>query len=1068
MAFHSDSVHNTDAGTRGLLAWFATNHVAANLLMLLLLVAGSLALSNIKVEIYPQIESSRIRVSVAYPGASPAEVEQGVCVHIEEALEGIVGLKEIRVDAIEGQASITLKLEDDIDRQNALDQVKAALDRISTFPQDAEEPEISMSSHRSRILSIVVSGQTSERVLHHLADDIRGELLGMPGVSHVSFFGNRVPEIAIEVSEETLHRYGLRFGEVATAIEKSSLDVPAGSLKSVEGEVLLRTLGQRYEGHQFEDIAVRTQPDGTVLRVSDIATVIDGFAESELESAFDGKPSVVIWVFAATSRHVLDLADKIKRYVERKQTTLPEGISLYVWLDRSESLQSRFSLLIRNAIAGLALVITCLTLFLDVRLAFWTAMGMAVSFMGAFWFMPPFDVSLNMTSLFALLMVLGLVVDDAIVVSENIFAQREAGRGPVEAAILGVREMAMPVTLAVLTTVVAFAPLMSLGGWLGQFLKAIPIVVMCVLLISLVEALLILPAHLSNLANLQAPSDDSGPGLLKPMTRLQAAVRNGLQRFIHGLYVPLLRQAIAWPYITVAIAVCLFVITIGYINGGYIKIIFFPTLEADNVWATLTMPQGTTRAQTQAILGRVEEASDRLRKEFSAQVDPADLPLIRHRWTTIGMQPFGDDLWGTPPGAAGPHMAEVSLEMPGDADRPVSSTELAARWRELVEDVPGVKSLRFSSVFFSAGESIHVKLSHPDSSISLQAAERLKQHIRGYAGVKDVQDSAQSGKVELKLRLTEQGRLLGLTLADLAGQVRQGFYGHEVQRIQRGRDEVKVMVRYPRAERRTLADVEQARIRTPDGAQLPFRTVAEVDTGRGFAAISRVDRQRVITVTAEVDETVANGTEINAAIRRSVLPALQQEFPGLTYRFGGRAGNQRDYLAGLKTSFGLALLAIFALLAVHFRSYSQPLIIMSVIPFGLVGAVIGHVAMGLDLSMVSGFGLVALTGIVVNDSLIMVDVIKRHQDEASSLTEVVILAGTKRFRPIILTTLTTFFGLMPIIFEQSVQAQFLMPMALTLGVGVVFATAITLVLVPAVYIVLEDVRGRFVGRGASE
>ena len=1072
MALHShnadntDSAHNTHSSrTRGLLAWFATNHVAANLLMLLLLVAGSLSLSNIKVEIYPQIESSRIRVSVPYPGASPTEVEQGVCVHVEEALEGIVGLKEIRVDAIEGQASITLKLEEDIDRQNALDQVKAALDRINTFPQDAEEPEISISSHRSRILSVVVSGQTSERVLHHLADDIRGELLGMPGVSHVSFFGNRVPEIAIEVSEETLRRYGLRFGEVATAIEKSSLDVPAGSLKSVEGEVLLRTLGQRYEGQQFEDIAVRTQPDGTVLRVSDIATVIDGFAESELASAFDGKPSVVIWVFAATSRQVLDLADKIKRYVEHKQTTLPDGISLAVWLDRSESLQSRFSLLIRNAIAGLALVITCLTLFLDVRLAFWTAMGMAVSFMGAFWFMPPLDVSLNMTSLFALLMVLGLVVDDAIVVSENIFAQREAGRGPLESAILGVREMAMPVTLAVLTTVVAFAPLMSLGGWLGQFLKAIPIVVMCVLLISLVEALLILPAHLSNL---RIHSDDSGPGLLKPITRLQTIFRNGLQRFIHGLYVPLLRRAIAWPYITVAIAVCLFVITIGYINGGYIKIIFFPTLEADNVWATLTMPQGTTRAQTEAILSRVEDGSDRLREEFSAQVDPADLPLIRHRWTTIGMQPFGDDLWGGPPGAAGPHMAEVSLEMPGDADRPVSSTQLAARWRELVEDVPGVKSLRFSSVFFSAGESIHVKLSHPDSAISLQAAARLKRHIRGYAGVKDVQDSAQSGKVELKLRLTEQGRLLGLTLADLAGQIRQGFYGHEVQRIQRGRDEVKVMVRYPSAERRTLADVEQARIRTPAGAQLPFRTVAEVDTGRGFAAISRVDRQRVITVTAEVDETVANGTEINTAIKRSVLPALQQEFPGLTYRFGGRAGNQRDYLAGLKTSFVLALLAIFALLAVHFRSYSQPLIIMSVIPFGLVGAVIGHVAMGLDLSMVSGFGLVALTGIVVNDSLIMVDVIKRHQDEASSLTEIVILAGTKRFRPIILTTLTTFFGLMPIIFEQSVQAQFLMPMALTLGVGVVFATGITLLLVPAVYIVLEDVRGRFVGQAASK
>ena len=1047
---------NSRRHLRGPLAWFATNHVAANLLMILLVVAGSLALSNIKVEIYPEIESSRIRISVAYPGASPAEVEQGVCVHIEEALEGVVGIKEIRADAIEGQASITLNLEEGMDRQNVIDQVKAALDRITTFPQDAEEPEITMSSHRSRILSIVVSGQTSERILYHLADDVRAELLALSGVSHVSFFGSRSPEIAIEVAEEALQRYGLRFDEVATAVERSSLDLPAGSLKSVEGELLLRTLGRRYEGRQFENIAVRTRPDGTVLRLADVATVIDGFVEGDIGSAFDSEPAVVIWVFAATSRQVLDLAEKVKNYVKRKQATVPEGISLTVWLDRSESLQSRFSLLIRNAIAGLVLVITCLTLFLDLRLAFWTAMGMAVSFMGAFWFMPPLDISLNMTSLFALLMVLGLVVDDAIVVSENIYAQREAGRGPLEAAILGVQEMAMPVTLAVLTTVVAFAPLMFMAGWLGQFLKAIPVVVMCVLLISLAEALLILPAHLSNL---RMTASHSRPGVLKPVARLQAAVQAGLHWFIHQLYVPLLRRAIAWPYVTVALALCIFLVTLGYINGGYIKIIFFPTLEADHVWATLTMPQGTPLLQTQTVLDRIESAADRLRQEFSAQAEPADPPLTRHRWTTIGMQPFGDDVWGAPPGAAGPHLAEVSLEVPINVDRPVSSSQLAARWRELVEDVPGVKSLRFSSVFFSAGESINVKLSHPDPYIGLQVAERLKQQVRGYAGVKDVRDSAQSGKIELKLRLTEQGRLLGLTLADLARQVRQGFYGHEVQRLQRGRDEVKVMIRYPRAERQTVADVEQIRIRTPDGAQVPFRTVAELDTGRGFAAISRVDRQRVITVTAEVDETVANATEINTALRRSVLPALQQEFPGLRYRFGGRAQHQREYLAGLGTSFQLALLTIFALLAVHFRSYSQPLIIMSVIPFGLVGAVIGHVAMGIDLSMVSGFGLVALTGVVVNDSLIMVDVIKRSQHEASSLTEVVILAGTKRFRPIILTTLTTFFGLMPIIFEQSVQAQFLMPMALTLGVGVVFATAITLVLVPAVYVVLEEVRG---------
>ncbi|MHC4482637.1 MAG: efflux RND transporter permease subunit, partial [Planctomycetota bacterium] len=701
--------------------------------------------------------------------------------------------------------------------------------------------------------------------------------------------------------------------------------------------------------------------------------------------------------------------DTVSNYVQERQNSLPEGVSMATWQDTSVLLRGRIDLLRRNAYLGLILVFICLTVFLNIRLAFWTTMGIPISFLGAFWLLPRFDVSLNMISLFAFIMSLGLVVDDAIVIGENVFACRRRGMTRLASAITGAREMCGPVTLAVLTTVFAFLPLLYLTGIMGKIMRVIPVVVISVLMVSLVEALLILPAHLSGGSSLWK----WGPFRL--IDKVQTRTERRLERFVNGAFARFVMRAIKWRYATLSVGLAVFAVTIGWIAGGYMKIVFFDPVEADNMVASVVMPLGTPLRQTQQVVRNVEQAAEKVRREVDAK-RPGRPSIIKHIATTIGDQPAvraGHGPTQRPGGAADPHLAEVNIELLGAQERkPVSSVELKNRWREIVGEIPGVSSLTFFSEIMSTGDPINVELSHQDFDTLLTAVEKLKSLLREYSGVSDIADSFEQGKAELKLQLKDAGRTSGLTLSDLARQVRQGFYGEEAQRIQRGRDDIRVMVRYPEQERRSLADIENMRIRLPDGTEIPFMQVAEVQYGRGYAAIRRSERRRVVSVTADVDETLANAREINADLTRRVLPVLMREYPGLQYRFAGQERERSESFSSLRLTFPLAMMAVYALLAVQFRSYLQPLIVMSAIPFGIVGAVIGHILMGFvfmtkfNLGLLSMLGIVALSGVVVNDSLILIDLINRERKPGAKLGRVVRDCAVRRFRPIMLTTRT--------------------------------------------------------------
>jgi len=1043
---------------KGPLAWFAANHVAANILMIFILVSGVLALFSVVIEVFPEIETDTVTIRVPYRGASPAEAEEGVCIRVEEAISSIEGIKRIQSSAQENLGTVTAELEEDADNRKVLDDIKAAVDRIETFPVETEKPVVSEVDTRRRVITIVLYGEVSEKTLKALAERVRDEVTALEGISQVEMAGVRNYEISIEVSEEALRRYGLSFEQVANAVSMSSLDLPGGAVKTQGGEILLRTKGQLYRGPEFEDIVVVTRPDGTRVELSDVATVIDGFEDTDTATRFDGKRAALIQVYRVGDEGALDVARTTKKYLSELAPELPAGVSVDTWDDDSIILKQRIGLLLRNARLGLVLVFICLALFLNTRLAFWTTMGIPISFLGGLWLIPYADVTINMISLFAFIVVLGIVVDDAIVVGENIFNYLEEGMKPIDAAITGVREMAMPVTFAIITTVAAFAPLLFVAGRMGQVMRQIPIVVIAVLLMSLVEALLILPAHLSGEGRIF--NRIVGP-VLGPIERVQSAVQNLLQRWIRGPYRKSLAFALEWRYLTVALALVFLMLSVAIVAGGFLKFSFMPRVDSDNMIATLTMPQGTPVAQTEAVLSRIEAAAEGLARDYDEAEPDGSPSIIRHISTTIGQQPTsagGGPMGQRASGGDSSHLGEINVELLGAENRDVGSAELVSRWREIVGEVPGAVSLTFKANLFSAGDPVSVQLAHRDFDTLLAAVERLKGIIAEYPGTKDVADSFLPGKKELKLTLTPEGRAAGLTLSDLARQVRAGFYGREVQRIQRGRDDIRVMVRYPETERRSRGDIDEMRVRLPGGEEVPFTTVATVEEGRGYAVINRTDRRRVVTVSADVDEAVANANEISADLRANVLPALARDYHGLTYDFEGEQRQQKESLDSMKINFLVAQMAIFALLAIPFKSYSQPLIIMSAIPFGLVGAVFGHMVMGLDLTMLSMFGMVALTGVVVNDSLILVDLINRMRADGATVDRAIREAGERRFRPIMLTTATTFLGLTPMIFETSMQAKFLIPMAVSLGYGIVFATAITLILIPTLYRILEDIK----------
>ena len=1043
-------------------AWFAENSVAANLLMVIILVAGIITISNVKKEIFPEMSLDMISIRVPYLGAAPEEVEEGVCVRIEEAIQGLEGIKKITSTASEGMGSVMVEVLPSHDTRELLDDVKSRVDAIETFPDETEKPVIREMIVRNQVINVAISGEADEVTLKRLGEQVRDEITTLPGITNVDLATARPYEISIEVSEEALRRHRLTFDDVARAVRNTSLDLPGGSVKTASGEILLRTKGQAYIGEEFERIVLLSRPDGTRLTVGDVATVVDGFAETDQRARFNGQPAVLVQVFRVGDQNAIEVADAVKQYVSQAQARMPQGISLTVWLDYSDFLRSRTELLVRNGYTGLLLLFTVLALFLKLRLAIWVSVGIPVSFLGAMALMPSLDLSVNMLSLFAFILVLGIVVDDAIVVGESIHTRHQAGEGGLTGSIRGTYQVMVPVVFAVLTTLVAFSPLLFMPGFMGKFFRVIPLIVMPVLLFSLLESLFILPAHLSHL---RSPGTARKPWVVsRGWDRFQGIFARGLETFARKFYRRGLEVSLRWRYLTVAVGVTILTISLGAVGAGWLKLVFFPNVESDYVIADLTMPLGVPAEETERAARRIERAALQLKEQIDAESDGTLGSVFRQIFTSIGEQPMlaqQQRFEGNAAAASESHLAEVNIELAPSEQRTLSSEEIARRWRELTGPIPDAVDLTFNASIFSTGEAINIQFAGPRIEELQQVTEELKARLADYPGVYNVSDSFREGKEEIRLSIKPVAEQLGLTLSDLARQVRQGFYGEEAQRIQRGRDDVRIMVRYPATERRSLGDLESMRIRTPEGTEVPFSTVAVADYGRGYASINRVDRRRTINITADVDSSQANENEIMAEVTASVLPSILSNHPQITYSLEGTQNEQRESFQGLGKAFAFAVLAIYALLAIPFKSYVQPFIVLSAVPFGLVGAIWGHLIMGMDLSVLSLCGMVALTGVVVNDSLILVDYVNRNVRTGIPLFEAVRTAGVARFRPIILTSLTTFAGLTPLLLETSVQAQVLIPMAVSLGFGVLFATLITLLIVPCSYTILEDLKVLF-------
>lgn len=1057
-----------------LISWFARNHVAANLLMALMAVGGLVSLPRIQQKTFPDIDINVISIGVTYLGAAPEEVEQGVCVRIEEELNGLDGIKEITSSAAEGACGVSAELMDGYPVDRALSEIKNAVDSITTFPTETEKPIVSHVEVKRTVLQIAISADASERSLKVFGERIRDSLASLPNITQVDLLNARDYEISIEVSEETLQRFKLTFDEVVAAVRRGSLDRPGGSIKTSGGEILLRTKGQAYSRPDFEQIVLRTDPDGTRLMLSDVATIIDGFDEDDRFAFFDGNPAVSLKVYRVGDQKVLDVVDTVEKHITAMRDQLPAGLAVTTWENSANTLRDRLDILIKNGLSGFILVFIVLAIFLRFQLAVWVSVGVPLSILGALFVFPFADISINSISLFAFIMVLGLLVDDAVVVGENVHRHQENAEDPLEAAITGAREVAVPVIFGVLTTIAAFLPMIFAPGTMGQIFSVIGLSAVLCLSFSVIESQLVLPTHLGHMKTREPAKAERAGSLRARWNELHARASTGLVRFARDRYRPLLDRAISQRYSVIAGGIGVLAIALATVVWGIgpakMNFSFFPPIESDYVTAALTMPQGTPVEATERAARLLLESAHQTQAamdEEGLEVDGES--LVKHILFSVGEQPMSGG--GGPRAAAGSvgsHVAEVSMSIQSGDDRPISAAEIKRRWRELTPSIPGVVELAFKAEYFSAGDPIDIQLRSNDVDQLREAANRLKHELAEVAGVSDINDSFREGKQEIKLDILPAAQSLGLTLDDLSRQVRQAFYGEEAQRIQRGRDDVRVMVRYPREARRSLEDLEDLRIRTPDGGEVPFYAVARAELGRGFATIKRSDRQRIIHVTADVDTKQISAGDVISALETGIIPQLTADYPGMTHSLEGAQAEQKESVVGLFTNYLVALLAIYALLAIPLRSYLQPLIIMAVIPFGFVGAIFGHWFMffaraiftdqTFNFSMMSIFGVVALTGVVVNSSLVLVHYINERRASGIGIEQAVREAGVARFRPIVLTSVTTFMGLVPILRETSVSAQFLIPMATSLGFGVIFGSAISLFLVPSSYIVLEDLK----------
>ena len=1022
---------------KGLIAWFARNSVAANLLMWILLIGGVFGAFGIQKQVFPNFEVNIISVRVPYLGAAPQEVEEGVLLKVEDAIKDLDGIKQITSTATEGMGSVTIEVEEDYDVQVVLDEVKSQVDAIPSFPGNTEKPIVYRTKFQQDVLWIAVYGDASERELKEFAKNLRDDVANLPGISSVQVVGDRDYEISIEMSEYTLQKYDLTFSEVVNAIRQSSVDLPGGAIKSDNGNILLRTKGQAYTGWEFAQIVLLTRADGSRLTLGDIATIDDGFVEDPQYAMFDNQPAVNVRVKAVGDQNALEISKEVNQYLDKNKKDFPAHIKADAWGDSSFYLADRLNMMLENMFWGGVLVFLVLSLFLKIKLAFWVMVGLPVCFLGTLLVLPMegLGVSINMLSLFAFILVLGIVVDDAIIMGESAYSEIDAKGHSTDNVIAGVKKVAMPATFGVLTTIAAFSPMLMVSGPFGVIWKTIGLVVIVCLTFSLIESKLILPAHLAHMR--LKPYD---PAKANRFQRFRDFFSEGIKSFIKNIYAPFLVKAIKARYVTLAAFVSMLILTYGMFKGDWVRFVFFPTIPSDFVAASVELEPGSSLSQRDKAMDTLLDAMYRMDEQLTRETGSG---VISHAVA------FDQGSLG----------GQVFAELSKGESREVTDTEIQRRWREFMPEIPGVKTMNFNAPGGPGGGS---DLSFEFSSSDITQLELISKDVKAalaeYNGVSDINDTFAGGADEIQLQLKPQAEALGITLQQLGQQVRYGFYGAEVQRVQRDDEEVKVMVRYPKEERNSIGHLETMRVRSPAGQDVPFEQVADIELGKGYDSIIRVDGQRSVTVSAAVDKDIAEPNEVTMEMITRVIPEIMKKYPRVEFKLQGNSREQMEAMTSLAQGLLFALFAIYALLAIPLRSYTQPLIIMSVIPFGIVGAILGHLMLGHAVSVLSICGIIALSGVVVNDSLIMVDFVNRARQEGHRLMDAAISAGTQRFRAIILTSLTTFMGLVPIMFERSLQAQVVIPMAISLAFGILFATVITLLLVPALYVILDDIK----------
>ncbi|MDG2364519.1 MAG: efflux RND transporter permease subunit [Methylococcaceae bacterium] len=1031
-----------------IITFFVHNKVAANLLMVLIIAAGFFTLPTIPAEFLPSYEMNVISIKAPYQGATPSEVEEHVVAKIEEQIQDINGIEEITSVSSEGFASISVEINSAFNVRQVLGDIKERVDAITDFPELLDEIRITVAERKREVLGVVVSGQLQEAELQQLGKRIRDEILMLPDVSQATLGAIRPAEFSIEVSEQMLRQYGLSFQKIAKEINNNSLSMPAGSMKTDKGEVLLRTFGQSYNPADFARIPILKRDDGSFVLLGEIAEIKDGFEEEQLEATFNGYQSVIIEVFRLGDQSAIEISERVKKYITESKSFLPPGVTLNVWRDRAKIVKGRISTLTSNAIQGAVLVFILLTLFLRLSVATWVCAGIPISFLGALAMMPELGVTINISSLFAFILVLGIVVDDAIVTGENIYHHLTLHNDPEKAAIEGTHEVGVPVTFGVLTTVIAFLPLLSIEGRRGQMFESIALVVIPVLLFSLVESKCILPYHLKHL-KITTP----GQGKQSALQRLQTAIDIKLQYFISNIYKPTLEVLLEHRYSTLCGFIGLFIIMMSMTAGGQIRFVFFPKVESESIQATLTMPVGTPYTVTKKHTDRMTRIAKELQTEF---VDPeSGQQLITNILVINGKE----DSLGHPQSNVG--YLRISLLPPEQRNLSWTGHQVVTEWRKRVGSIPGAEKIYFKSdIFHGMTSPVEVQLHGDDFKTLSFAAQSTRTLLNQIPGLYDIEDTFEIGKEEVQIKLKPEAELLGLSVIDLSRQIRQGFYGEEVQVLQRQGEDIQVLLRYPLAQRKSMLNLNSMKIRTETGVEVNFSDVADITMSRGLVDIDRVNRKRVVTVKANLDKKSTN----EAVLRELIITGMTEvkyQYPSINYSLEGEMREKEEAFDSVFYGTLFVLLGIYCLLAIPLQSYFQPLMVMIVIPFGITGAILGHFLAGIDLTVYSVLGIVALTGVVVNDSLVLVDCVNTLKSRSVTLFKAVSDGATRRFRAIILTSLTTFLGLAPLMLEKDTQAQFLIPMAVSLAYGIIYATLITLFLLPTLYLIFDDCAVRF-------